>query len=224
MASLTKLQVRTLIQQLIDDPNAANWSAANLDTLVSMVYDELWSMILNVSPFYVSQKDTILNLTSPGYLDSRLVADGGALSQRFHRLHAIVRGEQTLQRADPRDVIVQNNIVIWAPSNNYVFYGDQIWIFPLDLTTDVEIRYSFKPAKFTTLADGAAISWPDGYESALVFESAGRAMLKGDRESGANLLAIAMGSRQEMLSTIKNRSHFMSVPWANQDPVEFGGI
>jgi len=223
MAALTKAQVRSMVQQLLDDPNAALWSATNLDLLISLIYDEMWSLLLNNSSMLLSQKDVLTSLITPGFIDLRLVADGGSLSQRFHRLQSIVRDNQTYRKADPRDVVLEGNTVIWAPAFQYVFYADQAWLFPLDTTTDVEIRYSFKPASFSSLTDTTAITWPDGHESALIFESAGRAMLKGEREDSSRLLAVAAAAKDEMIHTVRNRSHYMTIPWSPSTAEEFGG-
>lgn len=222
--AMTKLQVRTAIQQMSDDPNAANWTAANLDILTGMVYDELWGEIINTNPYFVTQLDTLTSLTVPGFFDVRLVADGGNLSKRFHRLQDIVRGGRSYTKLDQRDILVEDNAAIVTGYNfTYSFYGDQIWLFPLETTGDVEVRYSFKPAAYTSLADGTSISWPDGYEGALTFEVAGRSMLRGERESAGQILSIASRTQENMMTMVRKRSHFMSVPWANQSASTFGG-
>ncbi len=67
--SLTKAQYRTLTQQWLDDPSAKFWTAANLDLLIQVTQDSLWTDILEKSPYYVSQLDTLTSLTTPGYID-----------------------------------------------------------------------------------------------------------------------------------------------------------
>jgi len=217
---LTKAQTRTAVQNLLDDNSAKFWTASNLDILIGLVYDELWGTIVNTAPYFVSQLDSPV-FTSPGYIN---VASGGALSQRFHRLQSVVRNERTYSQTDQRDVLIKANAVIVAPDYHFTFYNDQLWLFPLSTTADAEIRYSFKPAAFSGLADGTAISWPDGYEGALIFESAARASSKGERMNGDLYASIASRATNEMLLTVKRRQHFMGVPWTPSTPVESGGI
>jgi hypothetical protein len=222
--SLTKALARTMIQQVIDDPNATLWSATNLDQLAELALDEMWSDILNYNPWFTSQLDTVLNLTSPGYLDLRLVADGGHLSKRFHRLQSIVRGGTTYSKYDPRDTVVELSKSLWAPDNSYIFLGDQIWLFPFDLTTDVEIRYSYKPTAFTVLTDATKVTWPEGHDTAYVYEIAARAMTKGDRESNDSILQMASKSWDRLLDFVRRRQIGPTVPWSVDSSVDFGGI
>lgn len=222
--SLTKTQARDLIRQVIDDPAAAMWSDVNLDLLIELSLDEMWGEIFNYSPWFKTQLDTITSLTSPGYLDLRTVANGGALSQRFHRLQNVVRGGRSLTKYDPRDSIVELNKEVYAPQDSYTFFGDQLWIFPLDTSADVEIRYAFKPAGFTTLSAGNPVIWPDGHESAYVYEIAARAIVKGDRESNQTILSIAGKSWDRLIDMVRKRQIGPTVPWANDSQHEFGGI
>src|SRR6266850_400191 len=221
--SLTKTQARDLIRQVIDDPQAAMWSDANLDLLTEITLDEMWGEIFSYSPWLKTQLDTIASITSPGFLDLRTVANGGALSQRFHRLHSVVRAGRTLTKYDPRDSIVEANKEIYAPQDSYTFLGDQLWIFPLATSGNVEIRYAFKPAGFTTLSAGTPVIWPDGHDSAYVFEVASRALVKGDREDNRTVLTTAAKAWDRLIEVIRKRQIGPNVPWANDSQHEFGG-
>jgi len=219
---LTKAIARTMIQQVMDDPSGAMWTSANLDQLTEISLDEMWGDLLTFSPWLLSQLDTIATLTSPGYLDLRTVANGGALSQRFHRLQSIVRGGTTYSKADTRDVVVELNSVVVAPDNTYVFLGDQLWLFPLDITADVEIRYSYKPAGFVSLGEGAKVTWPDGHDSAFIYEIAARALVRGDREDNGNILRLAGQSWARLIDMIRRRQIGPIVPWGPDTSTEWG--
>lgn len=211
----TKAQIRTAVRQLLDDPIAALWHDAVLDDLIGQTYDELWGRILNNAPYYLTQLDTISTFTAPGYIS--LDTD---LSQRFHRLQSLVRGERTYNLADPRTILVSENAVISGPQYSYAFYGNQLWMFPLETTGAVELRYSYKPAAFTGLTESTNITWPDGHESALIFEAAGRALFKGGDPTG--LLKMAERAMDELITVVKKRQHFMSVMWTNDSGESFG--
>lgn len=222
--SLTKALARAQIRQLIDDPNSKLWTDANLDQLTELAMDEMWSDLLAYAPFLTSQLDTIASLTSPGYLDLRITTDGGALSKRFHKLQSIVRNGTTYTKYDPRDSIIELNKEIFAPTESYSFMGDQLWLFPLDINTDVEIRYSFKPVGFVSLADGTKVTWPDGHDSAYIYEIAARAVSKGGREDNQGFLQLAAKSWDRLLETVRKRQIGMTVPWTADSQHDFGGI
>jgi hypothetical protein len=222
--SLTKANARSLIRQIIDDPNATLWTNANLDQLAELAIDEMWGDLLSWSPWLTSQLDTITSLTSPGFMDLRITGSGGALSKRFHRLQSVVRGGTTFTKYDPRDTIVELNAEVYAPQDSYIFLGDQLWLFPLDTTTDVEIRYSFKPTAFGSLADGDAVTWPDGHDLAYVYEIASSAIVKGDREDNNKISRIADRSWNRLLDAVRKRQIGPIVPWTPDSPHEFGGI
>lgn len=222
--SLTKAQARTQIRQLLDDPNSTMWTDANLDQLTELAMDEMWSDLLSYNSYLNSQLDTITSLTTPGFIDLRIVADGGALSKRFHKLQSVVRGGTTYTKYDPRDTLVELNAEIFAPTESYVFIGDQLWLFPLDTTTDVEIRYSFKPAGFVSLTDGTKVTWPDGHDSAYIFEIAARALVKGEREDNLRMLNIAGKAWDRLIETVRKRQIGPMVPWTPDSQHEYGGI
>lgn len=224
MATLTKAQSRTMIRQLIDDPNAKLWTDANLDILTSLTLDDLWSDIFDFSPWFTSKLDTLTSITSPGFVDLRHTGDGGALSERFHRLQLVTRNSRHYYEHRQRNILIEANSVLTAPDDTYIFLGDQLWLFPLDTASDVEIRYSFKPAEFTTLTDGTKVTWPQGHESVYLYETAARALTKGDREENARVQAIADKSWQRMLSAVRRRGGAPIQPFTTDSPQSIGGI
>lgn len=233
MTNLTRGQVRTLIRQSLSDEASEKWSDTALDFLTQVVYDELWTRILHKNPYFVRQVD-IVTPVAPGYVDLKLVADGGSLTQRFHRLQEVFRGAsgsptsgRVYRELDPRDVLLQGNpaSVIWTPDFRYTFLGDQLWLFQpngLDATTAIEVRYSYLPTVYTGLADTAQISWPTGMEGVLVNAVCSRA------ESNDPQLRQAFQERftesfVDMLEILK-RSHFMKVGWSPDSTESWGGI
>jgi len=48
---LTKAATRTAIRQAIDDPSAKRWTDANLDQLIELVLDDLYSDIRHCSVY-----------------------------------------------------------------------------------------------------------------------------------------------------------------------------
>lgn len=222
MASrLTKAEIRTMIRSLLGNESSVLISDAILDAFIGITFDELWSSILVVNPFFVSQTDTLTTLVSPGYIDTRIVADGGQLSKRFYKLQTLMINERIYTQIDPRDVLLSANVAVVAPDYKYIFYGDNCWAFPLSTTTQAEMTYSFTPTKFVSLAETDAVAWPTGDEGVLVYTVVSR--LHMDILKGEMYRKIAQEAQLAMISDIRSKSHFMQTPWTNQTTIEYGG-
>lgn len=233
---LTKLQIRTSVRQYFDDPNSARWSDANLDQLISFIYDNLWSDILDMAPYWNSAYQQIaLPLRVPGYIDLRLNTDGGDLTKRFYRLQQCIADGRHYFAKDPRDYLMTASsntgdvTTIRASTGveqrfSYQFLGDQLWLHPLgQVTTFVELRYSFNPPSFTSLGDGANVDFPDGSEHCLVLYSAAHAMMKGGAEDSSGLMKLGDKAYVSLINSIRRRYHGPTVPFASGNPWEFGG-
>lgn len=236
MTGLTKATYRTMIQQYFDDPNAARWSAANLDQLTSLVYDELWVSILDTNAYWNMQYDTInLPLHPPGFIDLRTTGDGGDLSQRFYRLQQCIADGRHYFAKDPRDYLMVASVAgdpttIQASTGieqrfSYQFLGSQLWLHPLgNVTTFVELRYNFRPPIYTTLADGAIVNFPDGCEHAIILATAVHAMAKGNAEDTMQLRQFAAEAKQNLLDNVRRRYHGPTVAFLPENQWEWGGV
>lgn len=228
--AIIKSDLRTLIRLMIDDPQKTLWTDPNLDLLTEQTMDSLWARIHTYNPFFTSQDDQALTALSPGYIDLRQTGVGtGQLTNRFHRLQSVVVGGAsanaiTYEKADARDVVLQGGQVIYAPNYRYVYYGYQLWLFPLStVAANVEIRYSFKPTPaYRTLADGVTIGWPDGHEGALWWETCARAISRGSREDPTTFRTWSNDSWSEMIDSIKNTDFGPIVPYLPDSPTSFG--
>lgn len=189
--SLTKAQSRTLIKQLMDDPDSKRWSATNLDFLTQVTLDSLWGKILQFAPWATSQLDTIAAAATPGYIDLRNVPPG-QLSKRFHRLQSVTREGIVYSPADGKELVIEDNSLLTSHQRRFHVIGNQLWLFPLTTTPETEVRYSYKPQLYTTLGENDAVDWPEGHESAFVFQVAGRALFKGSAEDGLALIRIGL--------------------------------
>jgi hypothetical protein len=223
---LTKAQVRTQVQQMMDDPSAVQWSAANLDILIDGVFDAGWRDILEVNPWANSQHETLTStdLTSPGYFDeSDLTPPTGG---RIHMMQLLTRAGYQLQPITPERVVIEDNAVTArdASLNSYFKLGTEYWMFPLDATTDVEVRYSYLPQGFNASADGSALVWPESHVSALIFEAAGRALMKGAREDSNSLLGMAQAMWGKMLDDAGKSYPGPVVPFYADSPLDWGGM
>jgi hypothetical protein len=219
MALLTGTEVIAAVRQLIDDPNALLWSDANLTIHIGMTFDKLWGEILDWNAFYLTTNETITGspkLVTPGYVDL------SALAQRFNRLLSITRNGTMYDKARQGQVMIENNAAVVAPDSTYTFLGRQLWLFPLSITQQLEMRYNYLPAKFAN--SGSAITFPEGHEGALIWEAAATAMLKGEREANERLERQAEKFKYAMLASIGRPDNSPIIPFDLQSPTEWGGV
>lgn len=197
--------------------------------------DDLWTDMLDLAPWLTSQLQTFTTLHSPGYIDLRLATNGGDLAQRFYRVQLVKAPAEAGSQAariyypkDPRDFLLSGGDagVIVATRFSYEIKGDQLWLYSSDQQfgpTPVDLRYSFKAPTFTSFADGSLIPWPEGGEAAAVYAAAAHTMAKGNVEEARQLLEIAAVARERMLASIRRQWLGMTVPFALESPITFGG-
>ena len=213
--AVTKLQSRSLVQQLLDDSAAAFWTAPNLDLLIEGTIDELYGELLETFP-WLQTTETSAAIVAPGYVNL-------AALTRYHRLQQVVRNEQTYMPADPKDVLIVNGQVVSAPTSSYIVLGQQLHLFPYDTTTPVYVRYSSLPTAFSSLADGTAVDWPDGHHLAFIYEAAARAMEKGDRENSDRFSQRAQVALLRLRSRLRKQQVGPVMPWHADDARYWGG-
>jgi hypothetical protein len=200
---MIKGELRAVVQQLMDDPDGKRWSAANLDILIGMVLDDMWSEVLEQSPWFLSILETVSTLTSPGYIDT---ASGGDLAERIFRVQKITRHGDEYSKVVESDVVIEDAAQLDWNRQVYWWFEDQIWLAPFETTPEVEIRYSYRPTNFNSLAtDGTAVVWPDGHEMVMAFRCAGMGMLKAAAEDPSPLLAVGDRAFSNLKAAIRRR-------------------
>lgn len=199
---LTKAEARSQVRQWIRDPEGKAWADSALDVLFSGVYDELWSELLEAAPWASSQLDTLTSLTSPGYIDLRTLSNGGDLSKRFNKVQKVTRNGVEFSTIDLRHVVIEGSELIVGQDNKYAFLGDQLYLFPLSTTDDVEFRYSYLPSSFITTNESQYLAWPEGFEQVLTLGVAGRIKLADGNEG---LLALHAKGFQRLKAHMARR-------------------
>jgi len=225
-----------MVREYLDDPNGKRWSDTNLNIAIQFVLDDLWSDMLDVAPYINSQYQQIpLPLHTPGFIDLKLTAFGGDLTQRFYRMQQVIADGRHYFPKDPRDYLMVAQSLTNDPSTiqastgieqrfSYQFLGDQVWLHPLGaVTTFVELRYNFRPVAFSQLADGTTLPMPEGSEQSLVLLSAAYAMGKGNAEESMQLQALGEQSRQRLMNSIRRQYHGMTVAFSPENPWAYGG-
>lgn len=227
--ALTKAQLRTMVRQYLDDPNGKRWTDTNLDLAIQFVLDDLWGDLLDQAPYLTTQYQQITSLHTPGYIDLRLTMFSGDLTQRFYRLQQCIADGRHYFAKDPRDYLMTASsatgdvTTIRADTGveqrySYQFLGDQLWLHPLgQVTTFVELRYSFKPVAFTQMTNGFPVPFPEGHEHAIVLLSAAHAMAKGNAEESKPLYDLGAVAKDKMLNAVRRQQHGMTQPWTGDN-------
>lgn len=220
LSALTKAQFRSLLRGWVDDESTQRWTDAKLDLLVQVTQDELFARIHDLNPYFTSQLDTISTLTSPGYVELST-----ALSKRFYRLQHVTRSATEYTEIDRRNVTLEDNELKAAEraTRKYLLMGTQLHLFPYETTPEVEVRYAWRPTRFTTLTETGTIEWPDGHESALMFETARRALARGGAEGPTTLDTLASNAWRSLLASASKETLGPITPWLVESPESWGG-
>ena len=202
---MIKFDMRKMIRDAIDDPKKARWSSELLDLFTGATLDSMWNELFQIDAYLTNQVDTLLTLTTPGYIDKRQTTDGD-LSQRLYRVKSLVRNGREISEGNARNFVLEANVLMTGHDPSYFHVGDRIYITPLNTVDDVEISYSFRPAPYVDLEDNKDVVWPDGYDLAPIYETAGRLLAKGAAEDNEGYLALAAGEFGRLKSGIQRKS------------------
>lgn len=203
---MTKSQARQLIQQMIDDREAVRWPTVILDLLIESGLDDLYSEVLETFPYAVSALEEPSALVSPGIIYWRYGTGTAELANRPFAIQSLTRDGQEYGLLDPGEVVLEDGAVVEAEDYGYVFFGDELHVFPYDTTANIELRYSYRPPRFSQMTESTSIQWPDGHQMVFLAYIAGLASNKGSQEDPSNWFRIYGASLSRMLSAIKRRS------------------
>lgn len=213
---MTKAESESLVRSYLDDPNSVRWDSTEFPLLMDAAYDSMWHRILNVYPWVLVATETGATVTSPGYVDL------SALTQRFKNLIHVVVDEQQYGRANVKNITLQNGSVVVAEDQTYIRLGDQLHLFPYDTGADVEVKYGYIPAKWSSLSAGATVTWPDGHDLALVLGAVTRMMPKGAAEDVGQLGELAALEWNAMMDTLASWAPGGLAMFTNDTPEGWG--
>jgi hypothetical protein len=235
VALKSKIQVRSLVRRLIDDPAGKQWPTSDLDELIEAALDELWGgELLERFPWLTSKEEILTNVTIPA-----LVAPGtlllSALSQRFYRIQRVVRNGAPYRLARSDEVVLSGATAICAPDNSYAILDGGLWAFPLDATSPLTVRYSYLPEPFTSLSPGpdpddtadddiSFVPWPDGFHMAYIYDIAAKALERGDKEESDKLQKRADQALFRLKAFLRKQHTGPILAQTSNDEFYWGGV
>lgn len=195
---LQKGQIRTAVQQAIDDPSGIRWSASNLDVLITVAQDTLFQAILDTFPTFTLAVAEAITTDASGAFDLTTT------TQRFYRIIKVVNSVSSVEL---QPIYYTDKV----PSQAYTIGGFKLLTIPTLATTALKLDYSYLPTRFTDLAnDTTALpnEFPVGHESALIYLAAAWAMTKGDQASMAQIGRIADQAIEALLLHVARKFPF----------------
>lgn len=234
MALKNKIQIRSLIRRLIDDPAGKQWPTTDLDELIEASLDELWGgELLERFPWLTSKEETLTLATTPA-----LVTPGtlllSALNARFYRVQRVVRDEVPYRLARGDEVVLSGSTAINAPDNSYAILDGVLWAFPLS-TSALTLRYSYLPEPFTSLSPGpdpddtadddiSFVPWPDGFHMVYIYDVAAKALERGDKEESAKLQKRSEQSLYRLKAFLRKQHAGPILAQTSSDEWQWGGV
>jgi len=185
--AVTKAQLIALTRETMDAVASDRWSDATITTVLSSVYGDEWSNILNAQPYYTFAKRTVTTDGDGMVSFSALSSGSGDSQQNFYRVLSVSDGNVLYTQTRFQDVPLATT-TNYLPTYPRLFYtaGQALQILPVAASTTLYVYVNYKPTAFNQLAaDNSVIDFPDGGELILANEAGASLLNKGGAESGA---------------------------------------
>jgi hypothetical protein len=185
--AVTKAQLIALTRETMDAVASDRWSDATITTVLSSVYGDEWSNILNAQPYYTFAKRTVTTDTDGMVSFSSLNSGGGDSQQNFYRVLSVSDGNVLYTQTRFQDVPLATT-TNYLPTYPRLFYtaGQALQILPVAASTTLYVFVNYKPTPFNQLAaNSSTIDFPDGGELILANEAGAMLLNKGGAESNA---------------------------------------
>jgi hypothetical protein len=185
--AVTKAQLIALTRETMDAVASERWSDATITTVLSSVYGDEWSNILNAQPYYTFAKRTVTTDGDGMVSFSALSSGSGDSQQNFYRVLSVSDGNVLYTQTRFQDVPLATT-TNYLPTYPRLFYtaGQALQILPVAASTTLYVYVNYKPTAFNQLATSSSvIDFPDGGELILANEAGAMLLNKGGAESGA---------------------------------------
>jgi hypothetical protein len=185
--AVTKAQLIALTRETMDAVSSSRWSDATITTVLSSVYGDEWSNILNAQPYYTFAKRTVTTDGDGMIAFSDLSSGSGDSQQNFYRVLSVSDGNVLYTQTRFQDVPLATT-TNYLPTYPRLFYtaGQNLQILPVSSSLTLYVYVNYKPTPFNQLAsDTSTIDFPDGGELILANEAGAALLNKGGAESGA---------------------------------------
>jgi hypothetical protein len=210
MSAVTRGALIAQTREYMDAIGSSRWSDAAILTVLSNVYDEEWSNILNAAPYYTFQQLTVPTNGAGQVPFSSLNTGAADFEQNFYRILSVSDGNVLYTETSFQSVPLATT-TNYLPTYPRLYYvaGDFVQLLPVSGGTPITIATNYKPTALRDLsADSVPITFPTNNESILVASAAAKLLLKGGAEvpAAVNFRALASEERQQLLDDLRRRT------------------
>lgn len=215
MASLTINQLITQTRRMMDAVGSDRWSDEEIVDALSYVFDAEWARLLQAAPYYRFQTVVITTTAAGTFPLSSLSTGAGNSQKNFFRILSINDGNVQYQETRFQDVPLGTTSA-YMPYLRKMFYlaGTDYQVLPSGSVT-LNVVVNYKPTSLRDYVnDGATnkwdipIDWPENSELLLVYEAAGRSLMKGGEslQTASAFLKMSGDERADFLDEIRRRT------------------
>lgn len=215
MASLTINQLITQTRRMMDAVGSDRWSDEEIADTLSYVYDAEWSRVLQAAPYYRFQSVAITTAADGTFPLASLSTGAGNAQKNFFRILSVNDGNIEYVETRYQDVPL-GTTSSYMPYLRKMYYlaGTNYQILPAGAMT-LNVVVNFKPTSLRDFVDAGAtdkwdipIDWPDNSEQLLVYETAGRSLMKGGEsmQVASTFIGMANNERSDFLDEIRRRT------------------
>lgn len=150
--AVTKAQLIALTRETMDAVASDRWSDATITTVLSSVYGDEWSNILNAQPYYTFAKRTVTTDGDGMVSFSALSSGSGDSQQNFYRVLSVSDGNVLYTQTRFQDVPLATT-TNYLPTYPRLFYtaGQALQILPVAASTTLCMSTTSRPR---------STSWP----------------------------------------------------------------
>lgn len=200
---------------MMDAVGSDRWSDDEIADTLSYVFDAEWARLLQAAPYYRFQTVAITTSAAGTFPLSSLSTGAGNSQKNFFRILSVNDGNVEYQETRFQDVpLGTTNGYIPYLRKMYYLAGENYQVLPGD-TTVLNVVVNYKPTSLRDYVDNGAtdkwdipIDWPENSELLLIYEAAGRSLMKGGEslQTASAFLKMSGDERADFLDEIRRRT------------------
>lgn len=208
--AVTRGQLISDTREFMDAVGSSRWTDSLILTVLSAVFDEEWSNILNAAPYYTFAQRVVATNGSGQVPFADLNSGSGDAQKNWYRILSVSDGNVLYDQTRFQDVPLATT-TNYLPTYPRLYYvaGDFVQILPVSGSQQLYIGVNYKPTDLNQLSsDNATIDFPNNSHLILVWEAAAQLLLKGGAETSAavDLKRLADMNRTSLLDDLRRRT------------------
>lgn len=221
--SMTRGALLTLVDEMADAAGSPRWGTTLKRQLLGEVHWREWRDLLNVNRMLRVGDRTVTTDANGRVAKSALNAGSGDTLTTSYRI-LTVRADNIFYTPARYEEYPISPAVVSLPQVWYEL-GDELQLIPAAPGTVATITVNHIPARADTLSDdNATVTFPDGYDLLLAYETAASMFMKGAAESNltAEMRSMATALRERLHQDVSRLSTRPTRVMAMDDKMDWG--